>query len=628
MTGDATGKTGYAEPVDEPRRSSEDEEAQLLENDLENEDFEQFEIEEESQTVSKRALYDSDKPASRRCVSFLNGPRPPRIQVIKPILPSIQELPIRLSERFLPRKWQKIALLIVYLAVWALAFSSPLLKGKGAVGDDMGRPVRHLSCIDTLWQRNNECGLDGIDCQPFSNQSFAFRCPANCAGVKLLNPHHVGLVDVNYRPLVVGGPVYRGDSFLCASAIHAGVINDATGGCGVVTLLGQYYNFYTSTHHGIESIAFDSYFPMTFSVAEDPRLQCSNKDPRAYVLLVSVFFTAVLSIFTTSPSVMFFVNFVGIYLHVALVSDPLNVSGPSETVLPRLFSSFIGRLLPSMFCAAIFYFTCVKRSLQGLTAQFDKTILWLGGFWFGALSNYTLDWIPLSRLTGHDLEYQPGAKAALAVILVALALIVVQQVYFFWAEGRLLRYLALYGLLIAAILAALALPGLELRIHHYVIALLLLPGTSMQTRSSLLYQGILLGLFVNGVARWGFAPVLETAAALRGDGEFGSLLPEVIDPLRILTGPRWSINFKWLETEGISNFDGISILVNDVERYRRFFAEEPVRQETFAWTREATLNTPEYFRFGFMKDGHSMDYTEAGTWFVNGSWRKGVDYYR
>ena len=37
-------------------------------------------------------------------------------------------------------------------------------------------------------------------------------------------------------PLVVGGggsSPYRGDSFLCGAAIHAGVIADATGGCAV-----------------------------------------------------------------------------------------------------------------------------------------------------------------------------------------------------------------------------------------------------------------------------------------------------------------------------------------------------------------------------------------------------------
>lgn len=36
-----------------------------------------------------------------------------------------------------------------------------------------------------------------------------------------------------------------------------------------------------------------------------------------------------------------------------------------------------------------------------------------------------------------------------------------------------------------AIVVCLTLPGLELRIHHYILALLLLPGTGIQTRTSL-----------------------------------------------------------------------------------------------------------------------------------------------
>ncbi|KAH8888621.1 hypothetical protein GQ53DRAFT_783706 [Thozetella sp. PMI_491] len=612
MSGDGAAEPKYGDREYETRHSSEDEEAQLLET----EDFEQFEIEEENRT-----------PA-RRCCSLLYGPHPPRPQSIRPLFPFIQESPIRLLDRWAPKRWQRVTLLVVYLIVWAIAFAAPLRKGKGAVTDDLGRTVRQLNCVDTLWRRNNECGLDGIDCRPFSNESFAFRCPANCAGVKLLNPHHVGLQDVNYRPLVVGGPVYRGDSFLCGSAIHSGVVDDATGGCGVVNLVGSYYEFYSSEQNGIESISFDSYFPLSFSVAKDSHIQCESKDPRAPMFILSLLFTAGLSLFTTSPAVTFFVSFVSIYLHVALVSDPLNVSGPSATVLPRLFSWFLGTFLPAMFCAAVLYFTCVRRSLQNLTAQFEKTLLWLGGFWFGALSNYTFDWIPLSRLTSHDLEQQPGAKLALAGVVVVLVLIVAQQAYFFWVEGRLPRYLALYGLFIVAILLALAMPGLKLRIHHYVLALLLLPGTSMQTRPALLYQGLLLGLFVNGVARWGFAPVLETAAALRGDGEFGSLLPVFVEPLIYLDTSTPNISFKWKESPGIWSYDGISILVNDVERYRGFFAEVAPMEQTFTWTREPTLKTHEYFRFGYVKDGIALDYTEAAIWFANGTWSRGAAFYR
>ncbi|CAN9113500.1 unnamed protein product [Alternaria alternata] len=182
-----------------------------------------------------------------------------------------------------------------------------------------------------------------------------------------------------------------------------------------------------------------------------------------------------------------------------------------------------------MFVAVVLYSTIIKRTLSGLTAQFEKAIFWLGGFWIGALSNYTFDWIPISRLTAHDLEQQPGAKIALAVIIVVLAVIIVGQVYYFWLEGRLLRYLGLYGIFVTSILICLVIPGVNLRIHHYILAMLLLPGTSLQTRPSLLYQGILLGLFVNGIARWDFDSVLQTSAALRDDAKFNSVVPKILN---------------------------------------------------------------------------------------------------
>jgi hypothetical protein len=75
------------------------------------------------------------------------------------------------------------------------------------------------------------------------------------------------------------------------------------------------------------------------------------------------------------------------------------------------------------------------------------------------------------------------------------------QAWVIWTAGKLPRYLLLYGVMTSASLVMLALPQLNLRIHHYILALLFLPGTALQTRPCLLYQGLLVGLFINGIAR-------------------------------------------------------------------------------------------------------------------------------
>lgn len=226
------------------------------------------------------------------------------------------------------------------------------------------------------------------------------------------------------------------------------------------------------------------------------------------------------------------------------------------------------------------------------------------------------------------------------------------------------RYLRVYGLLAAGLLIFLAWPGLDLRIHHYILALLLLPGTALQTRPSLVYQGLLLGLFINGVARWGFASIVETPASLSQGIAEGTLLPTVAIAA-VGAGAR-NITFAF---GGLPRpdpafpdrvYDGISVLVNDVERLHAYSDDatswgndpdvvdgDPVTTKgNFTWTwHRHVLGTddddevlleqaangslvnvtrkkmfPEYFRFAYLFGANTADYTKAGTWAVDGSW--------
>ncbi|OLN86175.1 hypothetical protein CCHL11_04154 [Colletotrichum chlorophyti] len=609
--GPRLGDRPFRDRDDDAPRKSVDEEAQRLFH-----DDEEYELEDSrsstASSISQQKFPHKPKP------HWIAGPQPPRTHTIRPILPFIQEAPPRLLDLVCPTPRRKAGLVAVFLTLWAIAFSIPLTSSR-AIKDSYGQDVLSLDCSDALWQFKNKCGLDGADCRPFTNSSFSFKCPANCMAHKLLNPHAVGPQEIVYKPLVVGDSIYRGDSMICASAIHAGIVTDLSGGCGRLHRLGQHERFNSSTKNGVETVSFDSYFPLSYNFTADPSLQCGKRDPRQVLLPISMLFTSVFSIFTTSPAWQFFVSFIGIFAHVSFASDPPTASRHVASVLPDRISMFTGRLLPAAFCAVVLFWTSVRRTLTGLTAQFEKTALWLGGFWFGALSNYTFGWMPIQRLTAHDIEQQPGAKTALGVIVTILAIVMAKQVYFFWLEGRLPRFLALYGLFLIGIIIGLSIPGVDLRVHHYIMAFLLLPGTSMQTRSSLFYQGMLLGLFVNGIARWGFDSILQTPDDLREDGAFNSLLPQIAEPIIATNTFEPSISFSWLMPPNTAEFDGISALVNDVERFRYYFADGP-DDNNFIWLRKAKMALPEYFRFAYMKDGVTLDYTKAGTWFANGSW--------
>ncbi|KAK0265521.1 hypothetical protein LTS09_000757 [Friedmanniomyces endolithicus] len=534
-------------------------------------------------------------------VKWVQGPQPPRIFTITPIFPKIQHAPLALLDRYAPRRIQRFWLLIALYACWLLAFS--LILRASSYSESIpgyGSPAR-LSCASRYWSEGNGCGLNGNRCRPFSNATMAFRCPADCHKQLILNPHAVGDQEVVYKPLVVGGPadrstgledevlsnaIYRGDSFICASAVHAGFISDSQGGCGVLTLTGEQPSFTASTNHGIESIGFPSYFPHSFGFLPGTRAQCH--DLRWPALAISAFFTATLSIFTTDPAI-------------------------------------------------------------------EKTLLWLGAAWVGALNNETFDRIPIQRLTAHDIQAQPGAVPALVAVVLTIFSIALAQAWSFRLEGRMPRYLVLYSLFVTAILLMLALPGLNLRIHHYILALLLLPGTSFQNRTSMLYQGLLVGMFVNGIARWGFDSLLQTPGELFQGAQQGTLLPEIgvvsmgMSSITFGLGalPRWDSRAKVL-------FDGISVLVNDVERFRGYGGSDGSDWDggggsgnlTWTWHRhrvgrhsaqdgerdihgdtgdsdadaETLANLPEYFRFAYMAGSQVADFSKAGTWTAEGEW--------
>ena len=358
---------------------------------------------------------------------------------------------------------------------------------------------------DLLRRSSTFCGVDASSCRPFHNVTFVFRCPADCRKTIISSPETIGDKEYNYRSIVVGGstapansslPIYHGDSFICGAAIHAEIFSDHKGGSGVVSLVGEHSDFPAIDANGISSLNFTPSFPLSFTFLKDTGKNTTQReDPRWRLLIITILFTVTVSLFTWSPSAFFGPTFVSIYFSVALASDPPDFEN-YMSVVSWAFRGF----LPAVFVALVIYHFCIHYSLNSLTAQIEKTIMWLGGCWLGALSNFTFARLPVQRLTPHDLQ-QPGAIPTIVIIILAVLLIATFQAWSFRIEGRLPQYLMFYACLGLLILALMAIPHMNVRIHHYILALLLLPGTTLQTRSSLFYQGLLVGLFINGIAR-------------------------------------------------------------------------------------------------------------------------------
>ncbi|KAJ9218163.1 hypothetical protein DTO166G4_29 [Paecilomyces variotii] len=580
--------------------------------------------------VRSETHWGSNSKGKRGClgsiVGWFKGPDPPHKFKIEPFFPNFQIVPIRLVDSCLPSRALKIWGVLAFHVMWVLLFFSILHASvTSSAIPGYGVPAR-LSCTTRLWPNSKSCGLNGDFCRPFDNSSFAFRCSAGCKSTMVLEPYAVGAQEINYQSLVIGGTpgdqpsqggIYRGDSFICAAAMHAGIIDDRKGGCGVLHRAGQQTDFGSVKKHGISSISFPSHFPLSFyfgreSSATKSAPKCT--DERWPLFTISVISTCILSLFTTSPAVFYTSTFVIVWFQVALSSDPPFFQDYYEVV-----SLGLGRFLPAAFVGFAIYYFCVRHTLKDLTAQWEKTILWLSGCWVAALDNYTFDRLPISRLTPHDIKQQPGAIPVLIIIVAILVTAVITQALAFRKEGRLPRYLLLYGVMACGILAMVAVPQMNLRIHHYILGLLFLPGTAIQTRPSLLYQGLLVGLFINGVARWGFDSILQTPGALLADAQLGSILPNITAPVISYSAQEITFQFDNLAREA----DGISVIVNDVERFHGY-KEADGGVESFTWTRQEQ-GLPEFFRFGYMKMnplGGTLyqDFTKAGIWEANGSW--------
>ncbi|EEH49648.1 uncharacterized protein PADG_05727 [Paracoccidioides brasiliensis Pb18] len=626
------------------------------------------------------------RKVGRSTVKWLKGPDPPRVLLLDPLFPSIQSAPVKLVDRFFPKRKYKIGLLLALYFSWFLPWALILRhSASGGFIEGYGKPSP-ISCRHSHWFPGNECGLNGYECRPFNASTFAFRCPAFCTSSLVLKPYTVGNETVSYRPLVVGGPapgsssdayenaIYRADSHVCQAAIHAGVVSDSTGGCGVIELTGAGHSYYASKAHSIASVGFPSTFPKSFRFL---RLSASQADCpgdlRWPLFAITATAIVLVSVFTTSPAVFFFTTFFMLILHVGLVSDPPDLPRVSD-----LFSLLCSRLLPASFIAYVLYIYCARPLLTPLAAppvyQFSKTILYLGPAFIGALNNYTFaQWIPIQRLTPHDIKSQPGAPIALAIVVTIVILIVLGQAWHIRQGGRFFHYLKIYICIGSGLIFLLVLPQYRLRIHHYILAMLLMPGTAFPIRPSIIYQGLLLGLFVNGVARWGFASIIETPSALGelpgvggSNGWWGATSPNITNSSVVISLPsdgytdrgNGNITFRLWEPERMEKLDvdGISVLVNDVERWRGYM-DEDVKGE-FVWHRHghkgldiSRPKTPDrgdygddvdndsdgddkfasaqgvdepaqdlFFRFAFLKGSKPGLYGGVGVWNRDGSW--------
>jgi hypothetical protein len=99
------------------------------------------------------------RKAGRATAEWVKGPIPPRELRINPLYPQIQEAPIRLMDKYLPKQRHRICLLVAFYAVWFLMWSL-MLKHNSTSGyiEGYGKPT-NIWCGASFWF------VISLDCQ-------------------------------------------------------------------------------------------------------------------------------------------------------------------------------------------------------------------------------------------------------------------------------------------------------------------------------------------------------------------------------------------------------------------------------------------------------------------------------
>lgn len=532
------------------------------------------------------------------------GPRHPEDLPPRAIarLAFLEALPEKVCARASARK--RALFFVVYAALWLLLWSRTLLPylRHAPLGPE-GTTVVPLTCgqADDFWKgKNAACGLNAQACPQFDLSSdVVFRCPALCdRGSWLYSLRAVGDQVVKYRGYFIGGgkppkgsksalsQPYRADSFPCGAAVHAGVVSPFFGGCARIAYEDGIQKGFKSVpgSYGVsDSIAFESAFPFAFHFKALAASFTHCADPRLVVLVLNIVLGAPVVFFALGAVFYWTLAAVGFWT-ITLATDPPVLVDPSN---PETFYSLLSlgleRFLPTCFVLYVLWAVSVKRTFGPLNrvSVLDETssanppqspltrlILWYPLFWLGVLNNISFDRLPVDRLTWHDLQVQPGALLTVAVVGLILVGCVVAQTYYVWLSGRFWSLLLVYGLVFGGFFVLAELPGMTLRIHHYIFALMFIPGCLTRGKTAIAFQGILLGLFLSGVARWGFASIAETDFSLLRGEPLGQIAHPTFGALKdgIL---------HWKEPEfpksaagTYEQFSYISILINDIEWVR------------------------------------------------------------
>lgn len=578
---------------------------------------------------------------------LLDGPQFPRdepTQVFSnnPTLRAFERFPRLINEQFSTSK--KSVAFVSYLLIWGFVNYLVLSPGLNQLQnikmkDGTTLDVVTMNCEGDgiFWKgRNHACDIDGDACrEALSGENVIIKCPALCDKGWTYSATPVGDKMIKYRQYAIGGGEYndpegeyvsypyRADSFPCASAVHAGALSPFLGGCVRVSFEGARVKFESSKgHYGTgPSIDFDSFFPFSFAFKhfKPEKTFTACHDFRLLLLFLNIGFGA--PVIYLAPGIFSFwtLTIMGYWTIVLSLDPPETVDLNDSYSYAELVSTGFARLLPLAFVLYAVWTTTVSTTISDPTSPLARLLCWYPMFWAGIANNITFDRLPVDRLTPQDMAQLPGSLLAEIGIILSLTISTGFQALSVWRAGKFNKYLLGYIPVIIGIILLATLPKLQLRIHHYILGILLIFTTGTRSLTAFLLQGVLLGLLISGVARWDFASIVETDySLLRGEAGLSSHPPEGLSFANGILS--WSPQIG--ADDERQDLVGYSLMVNDIERY---VGEESSLSVADLMANNGELNdlvkasldneqtTNLYFRIAKASpDGDRSDYTLAG----------------
>ncbi|KAI8608481.1 hypothetical protein BC830DRAFT_1155068 [Chytriomyces sp. MP71] len=397
-----------------------------------------------------------------------------------------------------------IGTVYVALAVTVIVFAKVSTYSTSVKGFEAVAPI---SC-SAQFLGESKCGMNGVNCSPFV-ASEALRCPAGCLSQTAWSPVHLGPSVLQYKPFVVGSNnSYRGDSWICMAAIHAGVLSNAQGGCLIATLNPSENETYANSRaNGILSQDFNSTYPGTLSfkiLGDGDAAFCTDFGFTSEAVYLPLLMASPLVI--QSRTTLFWGTVFWMYIYWVFVSPDV---GKGDAALMASLQSF----LPAMAVLYVINSRIVRYTLpKPPRFPFDVSLLFVGCLWIGFHLDFILNTIaPLPTLdfTAHMFASPAGG----ILICLLLAAVTVCGAIFGWMhykQGGLWHYVVGYAAFFGVYFILPRVVGLGIHLHHYITGLLLLPITRVRARFALAIQALLLGVFLQGVLKYGFASPVDT----------------------------------------------------------------------------------------------------------------------